>query len=158
MVYWSMCCNCKQSCLHGLRACDVDISAWASSRCVAPVLPRHVCMVTVSMCFRRHVCLVNVSRCFRRLVCMVYRNKYFSQIFLHGLRELMLLPDISAWSKGLFALPDMFARSAGAYTLLRDMSACCTGPCADPIHVCMVIRSICCSETLGAYAARDMST
>jgi hypothetical protein len=129
MVLWSMCC--KQSCLHGHMARDVNISACSASRWAAPVLPRHVCMVNVRMCYRRHVC-------------MAYRNMCFSQFCLHGLRELMLLPYISAWSEGSSALPDMFAFYTGA--------------CADPIRVRMVIRSICCSETLGAYAARDMST
>ncbi len=76
---------------------------------------------------------------------MVYKNMCFSQFCLHGLRELMLLPDISAWSKVSFALPDMFAWSSGAYTAPGHVARY-KGACADPIHVCMVIRSLCCSE------------
>jgi hypothetical protein len=132
MVYWSICCN--QSCLHGIghRARDVNISAWSTSGCFAPVLPRHVCMVKASRCFRRHVC-------------MVYRNTCFSQICLHGLRKLMLRPDISAWSKGSFALPDMFARSTGAYTL-------CSETCLHIIQEHVLIRYMS-AWSSGAYAA-----
>jgi hypothetical protein len=79
-----------------------------------------------------------------RFVCMVYRSLCCYQTFLHGLKDPLYSQTC--------------LHGLQKHILLRDMSACYKGACADPIHVCMVIRSICRSETLGAYAARDMST
>ncbi len=115
MVFWSL--GCKQSCLHGHRACDVDISAWAKwmlLRCSPDMSawstwdyaigdmsswPTGTCVSP------RFVCMVYGSLCWYQTFLHGLKDPLLSQTCLHGLQEHILLRDMSAWSSGAYGAP-----------------------------------------------------